>query len=108
MRNDEFAQRLSVSADELMDLTEARARAAARLRIEVEGVGDVMRLRDALDPYRVTKATLERVVASSSATATVQAASTWPCPKIGACDLKIVYGRPRHAAKGTSRVLNYA
>jgi len=30
VRNDEFAQRLSVSADELMDLTEARARAAAR------------------------------------------------------------------------------
>ncbi len=54
VRNDEFAQRLSVSADELMDLTEARARAAARLRIEVEGVGDVVRLRDALDPYRVT------------------------------------------------------
>ena len=54
VRNDEFAQRLTVSADELMDLTEARARAAARLRIEVEGVGDVMKLRDALDPYRVT------------------------------------------------------
>jgi len=54
VRNDEFAQRLSVSADELMDLTEARARAAARLRIEVEGAGDVIRLRDALNPYRVT------------------------------------------------------
>ena len=53
VRNDEFAQRLSVSADELMDLTQARARAAARLRIEVEGAGDVIRLRDALNPYRV-------------------------------------------------------
>ena len=54
VRNDEFAQRLSVSADELMDLTEARARAAARLRIEVDGAGDVIRLREALNPYRVT------------------------------------------------------
>ncbi len=54
VRNDEFAQRLSVSADDLMDLTEARARAAARLRIEVEGAGDVSRLRDALNPYRVS------------------------------------------------------
>ncbi|MEO8188172.1 MAG: OB-fold nucleic acid binding domain-containing protein, partial [Burkholderiaceae bacterium] len=54
VRNDEFAQRLSVSADELMNLTEARARAAARLRIEVEGAGDVIRLREVLNPYRVT------------------------------------------------------
>ncbi len=54
VRNDEFAQRISVSADELMDVTEARARAAARLRIEVEGAGDVLQLRDALNPYRIT------------------------------------------------------
>ncbi|MEP6609287.1 MAG: OB-fold nucleic acid binding domain-containing protein, partial [Burkholderiaceae bacterium] len=54
VRNDEFAQRISVSADDLMDLAEARARAAARLRIEVEGAGDVIQLRDALNPYRVT------------------------------------------------------
>ena len=54
VRNDEFAQRLTVSADELMDLAEARSRAAARLRIEVEGAGDVIRLRDVLNPYRVT------------------------------------------------------
>jgi len=54
VRNDEFAQRISVSADELMDLAEARARAAARLRIEVEGAGDVLQLRDALNPYRIT------------------------------------------------------
>jgi DNA polymerase-3 subunit alpha len=54
VRHDEFAQRLSISADDLMDLTEARARAAARLQIEVEGAGDVARLRDALLPYRLT------------------------------------------------------
>ena len=54
VRYDEFAQRLSISADDLMDLTEARARAAARLRIEVDGVGDVARLRDALSPYRTS------------------------------------------------------
>ena len=54
VRYDEFAQRLSISADELMDLTEARARAAARLRIELEGAGDVAWLRDALAPYRTS------------------------------------------------------
>ncbi|HET9022998.1 MAG TPA: DNA polymerase III subunit alpha [Burkholderiaceae bacterium] len=54
VRYDEFAQRLSISAEDLMDLTEARARAAARLKIEVEGAGDVARLRDALLPYRTT------------------------------------------------------
>ena len=37
-----------------MDVTEARAKAAARLKIEVEGAGDVARLRDALLPYRTT------------------------------------------------------
>jgi DNA polymerase-3 subunit alpha len=54
VRYDEFAQRLSISAEDLMDLTEARARAAARLKIEVEGAGDVARLREALLPYRTT------------------------------------------------------
>jgi DNA polymerase-3 subunit alpha len=54
VRYDEFAQRLSISADELMDLTEARARSAARLRIELEGTGDVAWLRDALAPYRTS------------------------------------------------------
>jgi DNA polymerase-3 subunit alpha len=54
VRFDEFTQRMSISADDLMDLAEARARAAARLRIEVDGAGDVARLRDALAPYRVT------------------------------------------------------
>ena len=53
VRYDEFAQRLSISADELMDLTEARAKAAARLRIELDGAGDASRLREALSPYRV-------------------------------------------------------
>jgi DNA polymerase-3 subunit alpha len=54
VRFDEFAQRLSISAEDLMDLTEARAKAAARLKIEVDGAGDVGRLRDALTPYRTT------------------------------------------------------
>jgi DNA polymerase-3 subunit alpha len=53
VRYDEFAQRLSISADDLMDLTEARARAAARLHIELEGAGDAARLREALSAYRV-------------------------------------------------------
>ena len=54
VRYDEFAQRLSISAEDLMDLTEARAKAAAQLKIEVDGVGDASRLRDALMPYRTT------------------------------------------------------
>jgi DNA polymerase-3 subunit alpha len=54
VRYDEFAQRLSISADDLLDLAEARAKAAARLRIEVEGAGDVAQLRNALMPYRTT------------------------------------------------------
>ena len=53
VRYDEFTQRLSISADDLMDLTEARATAAARLRIELDGAGDADRLREALSPYRV-------------------------------------------------------
>jgi len=53
VRYDEFAQRLSISADDLMDLTEARARAAAQLRIELERGSDPGRLRDTLSLYRV-------------------------------------------------------
>jgi DNA polymerase-3 subunit alpha len=54
VRYDEFTQRLSISAEDLMDLTEARASAAARLRIELDGAGDAVRLREALSPYRVS------------------------------------------------------
>ena len=53
VRFDEFNQRLSISADDVMDLAEARAKAEARLRIEVEGAMDVAALRNALAPYRV-------------------------------------------------------
>ena len=53
VRDDEFDQRFSISADELMDLTEARARAAARLRIEVESAIDVASLKVALESYRI-------------------------------------------------------
>jgi len=57
VRFDEFNQRLSISADDVMDLTEARARAQAALRIEVDGDqgrATVSRLRSVLAPYRVT------------------------------------------------------
>ncbi|MGE5337399.1 MAG: DNA polymerase III subunit alpha [Gemmatimonadota bacterium] len=46
-------ERLSVLADEILDLAEARARAQAALRIEVDGVASVAKLKDALVPYRV-------------------------------------------------------
>ena len=56
VRYDEFAQRLTISADELMDLAEARMRAQPALCIELEGQGDVERLRDTLSPYRIVPA----------------------------------------------------
>jgi DNA polymerase-3 subunit alpha len=52
-RYDEVRERLSINADEVMDLAEARARASARLRIEVDGAPDLQRLRGALSPFRV-------------------------------------------------------
>jgi DNA polymerase-3 subunit alpha len=51
-RYDEFAQRLTVSADDLMDLAQARSVAAAALRIEVRGGQDASGLRGVLAPYR--------------------------------------------------------
>jgi DNA polymerase-3 subunit alpha len=53
VRFDEFNQRYSISADDLMDLGEARARAEARLRIELESAVDVASLKGALLPYRI-------------------------------------------------------
>ncbi|MCX7901507.1 MAG: DNA polymerase III subunit alpha [Burkholderiaceae bacterium] len=53
VRIDEQNQRLSVTAEDIMDLAEARARAAARLRIELDGAIDPVRLKHALAPYRV-------------------------------------------------------
>jgi DNA polymerase-3 subunit alpha len=53
LRYDTFREQLSVNVDELMDLAEARARAAALLRIDFDGAPDAARLREALAPYRV-------------------------------------------------------
>jgi len=53
VRFDEFNQRYSISADDLMDLAEARARAEARLRIELDSAIDVASLKGALQPYRI-------------------------------------------------------
>jgi DNA polymerase-3 subunit alpha len=52
VRFDDFNQRYSISADDVMDLAEARARAEARLRIELDSPIDVAVLRSALEPYR--------------------------------------------------------
>ncbi|HEY4039754.1 MAG TPA: DNA polymerase III subunit alpha, partial [Burkholderiaceae bacterium] len=56
-RFDEFAQRLAVSADELMDLAQARSAARAALRIEVRGSHDTAGLKDVLAAYRAGSAT---------------------------------------------------
>ncbi len=57
LRFDEASERLSVNADELMNLEEARARNEARLRIEIDtsdgGRCDLPQLKQALAPYRV-------------------------------------------------------
>jgi len=66
-RYDPFREQLSVIVDDVMDLAEARARAAARLRIEVDGAPDLARFRDALAPFRVSNGSLAsgcRVVVS--------------------------------------------
>jgi DNA polymerase-3 subunit alpha len=54
VRYEEFRERLKVVVDDVMDLAEARARAAARLRIEVDGAPDLARFRDTLAPFRVS------------------------------------------------------
>jgi len=41
-----------------MDLAEARARAAARLRIEIDGAPDAARLRETLAPFKVSNGSL--------------------------------------------------
>ncbi len=49
----EFDGRISVSAEDVMDLAEARAKAQAALRIDMERGTDVARLKNLLAPYRV-------------------------------------------------------
>jgi len=56
-RFDEFAQRLAVTADDLMDLAQARCGARAALRIEVRGSHDAAGLRDVLAAYRANGGT---------------------------------------------------
>jgi DNA polymerase-3 subunit alpha len=53
VRFDDFNQRHSISADDVMDLAEARARAEARLRIELDSAIDLTSLKVALESYRV-------------------------------------------------------
>src|SRR5262249_10487281 len=53
IRFDEFNQRHSISADDVMDLGEARARAEARLRIELDSAIDLGSLKRALEPYQI-------------------------------------------------------
>ena len=51
-RFDEFSQRLAVTADELMDLAQARSAAHAALRIQVRAGTDAAGLKDVLAAYR--------------------------------------------------------
>ena len=58
VRFDEFNQRLSISADDVMDLAEARAQAQVALRIEVDAGADLTRLKESLAAHRVTNGAL--------------------------------------------------
>src|SRR5574341_1031950 len=52
VQRDDFAGGLRVSAEDLYDLPALRARYAARLRLEMNGMADARRLKDLLAPYR--------------------------------------------------------
>ncbi|MCU0950753.1 MAG: DNA polymerase III subunit alpha [Burkholderiaceae bacterium] len=49
----EFDGRISVSAEDVMDLAEARAKAQASLRLDMEPATDIARLKSLLAPYRI-------------------------------------------------------
>ena len=52
VRFDEFSQRMSVSAEDVMDMATARANSQAVLAIEFAGAADLAQLKAALEPYR--------------------------------------------------------
>ena len=52
VQRDEFIQGFRVSAEELLDLADFRARFASGLRIAMNGKADAKRLQDTLAPYR--------------------------------------------------------
>jgi DNA polymerase-3 subunit alpha len=52
VQRDDFAGGLRVGADELYDLPALRARYAARLRLQMNGMADARQLKDLLAPYR--------------------------------------------------------
>ena len=54
VQNDEFSGGLRVTADELLDLVNLRARYAALLRLSMNGLADAKRLQQVLAPYRAT------------------------------------------------------
>ena len=82
-RFDEFAQRVSVTAEQLLDLAGARARAQAALRIEVDTTGgiypDIGRLRTSLTPYRAGEVGCRVVLAyrNPDAAATIVFPDDW-------------------------------
>jgi DNA polymerase-3 subunit alpha len=58
VQRDDFAGGLRVSAEELYDLPALRARYAARLRLQMNGVADARQLKDLLAPFRADGACL--------------------------------------------------
>ena len=80
-RFDEFSQRLAVTADELMDLAQARCAARAALRIEIRSGHDTAGLKDVLAAYRAPGRTAGPTAGPPTATAPapsrVPAAAWW-------------------------------
>ncbi|MEF9943112.1 MAG: OB-fold nucleic acid binding domain-containing protein, partial [Burkholderiaceae bacterium] len=64
VRFDEFSQRMSVSAEDVMDMATARANSQAILAIEFEGAADLAQLKTTLEPYKANGAGGCRMVMS--------------------------------------------
>jgi DNA polymerase III subunit alpha len=89
-RFDEFAQRLAVTADDLMDLAQARCGARAALRIEIRGGQDAAGLRDVLAAYR-TESGAERGAGNGTNGGTIEMAEARPDAVAGGCRVVVAY-----------------
>jgi DNA polymerase-3 subunit alpha len=104
VRFDEFNQRLSVSADDVMDLATARTLAAARLQIEITGGADVTQLRSMLAAYRANVGASAGTSGGASGGANGGANGATNGSANGRADSSVASG----SARGCRVVLSYA
>jgi len=91
-RFDEFSQRLALTADDVVDLAQARAQSQAALAIEVRDGTDPSCLNDVLSAYRVP------VAASAAAESAAGAGATQP-PGAAGCRVIMRYANRVAAAE---------